>query len=275
MLISIITINYNNSLGFEKTVQSVISQTSKDFEYIIVDGGSTDGSLKIISDNQLIIDKWVSEKDNGIFAAMNKGTKMATGDYLLFLNSGDCLVDKDVIKDVINHGIHADVLEGHTRCERNGNFSHIWAAPEHVTANTFYEGSLCHQSAFIRRLELLSRSYDEACRICSDWRFFFETLIMNAGSYEYIDRLISTFDVDGLSNSTDIKWIEIKNLERRSVLETIFPAKYLEDYDNYIGNRSYLENKIFNLRKKGSSFVKIVSKILYYGDRIVNKLRKG
>ena len=87
MKLSIITINYNNCDGLRKTIESVIAQTTRDFEYIVIDGGSTDGSVDVIKEYADYIDYWVSEPDKGIYNAMNKGTRAAHGDFLLFLNS--------------------------------------------------------------------------------------------------------------------------------------------------------------------------------------------
>ena len=96
--ISIITVNYNNCQGLERTVNSVARQTYTDVEYIVVDGGSTDKSVDIIKQNENIISFWVSEKDNGIYNAMNKGVSFSHGEYLLFLNSGDYFADKEVLE---------------------------------------------------------------------------------------------------------------------------------------------------------------------------------
>lgn len=273
MKLSIITINYNNKEGLLKTIESVYHQSVNNFEFIIVDGGSNDGSVSVINENQSVVSNWISEKDNGIYHAMNKGTQMATGEYVIFLNSGDCFVDENVIKDVLANGIKVDILEGHTRCERKGKFSHIWYAPNYVTASTFYDGSICHQSAFIRRSLLLANPYNEKYRICSDWLFFLESLIINNYTYDKLDRLVSTFDVEGLSNSIDKKWVDIKQKERRSILENTFPLKFLEDYDNYIGNRSYFEIKIYKSRQLDYSFVKMISTILYFGDKLLSKIK--
>ena len=97
----IITINYNDAAGLKKTIDSVINQTYTEFEYIIIDGGSSDSSLQIIKENANQINYWVSETDKGIYNAMNKGIEAAKGEYLLFLNSGDYLLDSLVLKKVI------------------------------------------------------------------------------------------------------------------------------------------------------------------------------
>ena len=90
MKYSIITINYNHIEGLKRTIDSVISQTSSNYEYIIIDGGSTDGSVNIIKEYKEHLVYWISEKDNGVYHAMNKGVAQAQGDYCIFMNSGDC-----------------------------------------------------------------------------------------------------------------------------------------------------------------------------------------
>src|ERR1700757_1115246 len=97
--LSIITINFNDQLGLSKTIKSVISQTISDFEFIIIDGASSDKSLDIIKHYADKISFWVSEKDNGIYDAQNKGIAKATGDYLLFLNSGDCFYNEHIVEN--------------------------------------------------------------------------------------------------------------------------------------------------------------------------------
>ena len=118
--LSIITINRNNAAGLRKTIESVVSQTYTDFEYIIIDGASTDGSVEVIKEyaeatlpcGEGLGERlyWVSEPDKGIYNAMNKGILKAQGEYLLFLNSGDWLVDKDVIKSFIDLNIINDIV---------------------------------------------------------------------------------------------------------------------------------------------------------------------
>ena len=106
MKLSIITINYNNARGLERTIKSVICQTFTNYEYIIVDGGSTDGSLEVINKYADHISKWVSEPDEGIYNAMNKGTRMASGEYFNYMNSGDCFCDAHVLEDNGDIGLY-------------------------------------------------------------------------------------------------------------------------------------------------------------------------
>ena len=110
--LSVITINYNNKNGLIKTINSVINQTYKDFEFIIIDGGSTDGSLEVIQEYSGQINYWVSEPDNGIYHAMNKGIVMAKGEYCNFMNSGDCFFDEQVLKNAFSHNLSVDIFIG-------------------------------------------------------------------------------------------------------------------------------------------------------------------
>ena len=115
MKFSIITINLNNKAGLTKTIESVILQTYTDFEYIVIDGDSMDGSKAVIQQYQDKIDYWVSEPDTGIYQAMNKGIKVAQGEFLLFLNSGDCLVSDKILEAVaesIMVPFRADIYSG-------------------------------------------------------------------------------------------------------------------------------------------------------------------
>lgn len=117
MRLSIITINYNNSIGLRKTIESVVSQTDNTFEYIIVDGGSSDGSVDIIKQYADKVSQWVSERDGGIYNAMNKGVRMAHGEYIMFLNSGDILYDNNVIGHVLPK-LKADICVGNMASDK-------------------------------------------------------------------------------------------------------------------------------------------------------------
>ena len=100
--ISIITINYNDKIGLSKTINSVLNQSWQKFEFIVIDGGSNDGGLEVIEQNKDKIDYWVSEPDKGVYNAMNKGIKVAKGEYLIFMNSGDTFYDDNVLEKIEN-----------------------------------------------------------------------------------------------------------------------------------------------------------------------------
>ena len=152
MTVSIITINYNNNLGLIKTISSVIAQTFKNFEFIVIDGGSNDGSVETIKENSDIIDYWVSEKDKGIYHAMNKGVAQASGDFLLMLNSGDSLASFDTLSDVFKDKEYSDsILYGNIRWESKDTVFKDSIFPDSLNFKYFWLNSIGHQAAFIKR----------------------------------------------------------------------------------------------------------------------------
>lgn len=171
---SIITVTYNAGNVLEDTIQSIISQTYKNVEYIIVDGGSTDRTLGIIDKYKEHITRWVSEPDKGLYDAMNKGIKMATGDYLCFLNAGDELHEDDTLQQMV-HSITSktlpDVIYGETAIvDEEGHFLRMrrLSTPEHLTWKSFKKGMLvCHQAFFPKRE--LADPYDLRYRLSADF----------------------------------------------------------------------------------------------------------
>ena len=119
MRLSIITVNYNNKDGLQKTIDSVISQTFKDFEWIVIDGGSTDGSRELIEKNKNYFSFWCSEHDKGVYNAMNKGIVHAKGEYLNFMNSGDCFVSNKVLEKIFSNDYTNDILYGNVVTFKN------------------------------------------------------------------------------------------------------------------------------------------------------------
>ena len=241
MKISIVTINFNNRDGLEKTVKSVVNQTVKDFEYIIIDGASTDGSVDVILENAEYIDYWISEKDTGIYNAMNKGTNLAHGDYCLFLNSGDVFISNNVIASLLSYNFSSDIVSGNEKLTDG----RLIKAPKEVSMKTFIVGSLPHQSTLIKRELLLDNPYDERFKIGGDWRFFIQVLIYKNVSYERIPVLISLFDNTGISNT------ESKQSERRfyemQLCRDILPFRLEADYKltRFVSIWKWRFNKLF------------------------------
>lgn len=171
---SIITVTYNAAKVLEDTIQSIVTQTYKNTEYIIVDGGSTDGTLDIIQKYKEHIHTVVSEPDKGLYDAMNKGIKLATGDYICFLNAGDGLHEDDTLQQMV-HSITGtelpDVLYGETEIvDSEGHFLHMrrLSAPEKLTWKSFKKGMLvCHQAFFARRDRV--EPYDLQYRFSADF----------------------------------------------------------------------------------------------------------
>ena len=205
MRLSIITINYNNRAGLQKTVDSVKSQTCKDFEWIVIDGGSTDGCKELIEQYQNAITYWCSEPDRGIFNAMNKGVKHANGAYCLFLNSGDRLHDNHVIEKVIPHLSDSDFITGN-ECVVDSQYQEIRIRKNPAVFDKYQLliGCLWHQSTFIRTSLLKERPYDETFRVVGDWETTFYQLVLKNKTYQHIDILVSDFVEGGIS--TDLKY---------------------------------------------------------------------
>jgi glycosyltransferase involved in cell wall biosynthesis len=258
--LTIITINLNNALGLRKTIESVVNQTSHEFEYIIIDGGSTDGSVDIIKSFTNIppgiytpitytpepmpsrftglhfvshapcpIVYWLSEPDSGIYSAMNKGILKAIGEYCQFLNSGDCLSAIDSTERMLNNLPECSIVFGNMQQMLNGN-PVKWVG-EKKTKHTFldlYKGSMNHSSAYIKK-SLFEKYglYDESLKIVSDWKFYVLTVGLNNENIIHRDISVTLFDLNGISNTNQ----ELEKAERRLVLEQMVPKTILEDYD--------------------------------------------
>ena len=221
MKLSIITINYNNARGLERTIKSVICQTFTNYEYIIVDGGSTDGSLEVINKYADHISKWVSEPDEGIYNAMNKGTRMASGEYFNYMNSGDCFCDAHVLEDIFLSNNNSDIITG--MHEPNGIRN---VGKNGITMLSLYKWAIDHQASFIRRELCIKHPYDEKYKIVSDWKFFIEVLIFDNCSFKYIERNIVKVESGGISETQH----QLDSQERNAVLHELLPPRILCDY---------------------------------------------
>lgn len=201
--ISIVTINLNNIEGLRKTFQSVFSQDYTNFEYLIIDGGSIDGSVDLIRLNNEKIEYCISEEDEGIYDAMNKGIAQAKADYILFLNSGDYFSDKDSLRKLVTDKADADIIYGNIGMYKD-NMLEIKKYPRKLTVNYFHYDTLPHQATLIKR-SLFKKfgNYNTQYRIVSDWIFFWDVVIKGKVSYKYVDHLISIFDLNGVSSQPE------------------------------------------------------------------------
>lgn len=199
MKLSIITINLNNKQGLERTINSVLSQTYFDnVEYIIIDGGSTDGSKELIEQHKDKLYYWCSEPDRGIYNAMNKGITVSTGDYLLFLNSGDYLSENNVLERVFPY-LQYDIVYGN-EWKVNERYKGPYEAkyPDKLDESFFRRTSLPHQSTFIRAELLKEKPYSEDFKIISDWKFFIEEFRFGK-TYKHMPFIVSVYDCSGFS----------------------------------------------------------------------------
>ena len=239
--LSIITVNLNNLEGLKLTMQSVFEQTWQEFEYIIIDGGSTDGSREYIEEHSKKIHYWVSEPDNGIYNAMNKGVLNAHGEYLLFLNSGDHFYQNkslenaliDLTKDIVYFDMF--IVEKQSRYKKE--------YPDKLTFSYFTKDTLPHQGSFIKsQLFNTYGLYDESLEISSDWKFFIKTICMFYVSHKKVNRVLSTHYLDGISAQVDS--LSIIQQERADVLKKDFKFM-MEEFEQ----RKSLQKKLDALRR--------------------------
>lgn len=298
MILSIITINYNNASGLKKTMESVMSQTSREFEYILVDGGSTDASFQIISEQlaegcwqravgsrqnaegsrlevvnsgqsevdskELIVGieqwavaevhgikvKWISEKDKGIYDAMNKGIRMAKGEYIQFVNSGDTLVSGDVtekmIKELERQEVRGKGQELRAKESEELQVGILYGnmlkrvgakvicdkgfAGKQPTMLDFYTGTLNHSPVYIQR-KLFDRFglYDDTLRYASDWKWYVQVILLGEVKPCYTDIDVVDFDMSGISTTNWQKTLQ----EKRTEMSKLFPESILKDYDDW------------------------------------------
>lgn len=223
--LTIITINLNNKQGLSKTLQSVFNQTCFKFEHILIDGGSVDGSLELIYEYLCkatgISFRWISEPDSGVYNAMNKGIRMATGDYLLFLNSGDRLASVDVIERVMPHlNNENNIVSGELELVKSNMVTTKLFPPQTVNLNYCIDAGLTHPNTFIKR-KLFDRygNYNEQNKIISDWEFFLIACGLHSCKYKSIPVLVSCFEMDGMSNQN----IDLLKIETQEALKRLLP----------------------------------------------------
>jgi len=231
MKLSIVTINYNNREGLIRTLKSTAMQTCRDFEHILVDGASTDGSVEVIreyaSGRENV--KWISEPDSGIYNAMNKGTRMASGEYLLFLNSGDDLCSNVVVGEFVNSKLNSSIICGGVILidPKNGRRVRKHIQTNHISLLDLLYESLPHQGSFIQRNLLINNPYNEQYKIVSDTYFFIEELIMKNSSFDVLDFDVANFYLDGIS----VKEFCVLKDECDKMRRVFFPPRVLSDYE--------------------------------------------
>lgn len=241
--LSIITINYNDREGLKNTMNSVFEQTFCDYEYIIIDGNSTDGSKELIEANESKINFWISEPDKGIYNAMNKGISQSNGEYLLFLNSGDTLFDKNVLQNLSKKTTNGvDIYYGNVNLVDNNEHEELRFFPEKLTFDFFLEKTITHQAAIIRK-SLFDDIfyYNENFKLVSDWEFFICAICKFNKPYKQLNLTIANYGLDGISSDPIHKNLLLK--ERKTSLEKHFPL-FLKDY-----NRLHQQTKLLKLNR--------------------------
>jgi glycosyltransferase involved in cell wall biosynthesis len=270
MKLSIITINWNNADGLEKTMRSVVKQNEKEFEYVVVDGGSTDESVEVIKKYALQREiVWSSERDNGIYNGMNKGIQKARGEYIMILNSGDYLADDNVVGCLLK-SIESDGYPS----VYYGNIIKIWPDGKtlidhqiggEISMISFYSGTLNPDGAMIKKSLFEKYGYfDENMKICSDWAWLMNVLALHGETSKRCSINTIYFDMTGVSEGGEKSLKTIKS-ERRQVLEKALPAAVLADYDKYATDIRIMQR----IRRHKGAY-----KLVYLIERTLFKMEK-
>lgn len=225
-LITVITVVYNGEKFLEETIQSVINQTYDNVEYIIVDGGSTDGTLDIIHKYEHAIDYWVSEPDQGIYDAMNKGISLATGDWINFMNAGDIFYQDTTISEIFSGTIasnttflYGDVSVDYGDCEIIKTASNLKQIHKCMVFS--------HQSLFVRTDYLECNPFDLTYKSAADYNLIYKAYIHNAG-FMYIDKVISKVIAGGVSDTQRLRSIReservvLSNCKKNKLLRRLY-----------------------------------------------------
>lgn len=209
-ILSVITVVYNNAADIERTLLSVINQTYPHIEYIVIDGASTDGTLQIIEQHKNKIATLVSEKDKGIYDAMNKGLAKATGDYVIFMNSADEFYSTDTVANVFATASDADIYYGETEMIGENNQSlgqRRHKAPENFSWRDFKYGmSISHQAIYIKRA--LVKPYDPKYQLSADIDWILSAA-KRANTIVNVHQYVAKYKVGGMS----------KHKHRQSLME--------------------------------------------------------
>ena len=232
--VSIITVCYNAFDYIEKTIESILIQTYGNIEYLIIDGGSNDGTLDIILKYNNKISKIISEKDSGIYDAMNKGLELATGDVVYFLNADDVLYDKDVIKDVVQkfkQNPNLLLLYGNVGYLFEANSVKDLRKFNKISSKTILHENLCHQAVFAKRVLFDEIGmFDLQYKIVADYDWLLKVFLQKKHSLLYFDRIIAKFNYGGYHTQN----FQLHKKERMTV-----KLKYSNRFDYYLRNFIY------------------------------------
>jgi glycosyltransferase involved in cell wall biosynthesis len=232
-------------------MKSVSGQKNVIFEYIVIDGGSTDGSMDIINKYGDCVAKKISERDNGIYHAMNKGINISTGEYLLFINSGDEFLDTNSLEKAFDHLDGTDLVSFNLMVALE-NSSYIKHYPYFPTFKYFLDDTLPHPATFIKRKLLqLTAGYDESLKICADWAFFLVALCKLDATHKHVDIPLSKFYFDGISSLKENRMLMFD--EKKQML-----IKHFARFSDLIEEWEKGETATFIL--KNSRLIKIAKK---------------
>jgi glycosyltransferase involved in cell wall biosynthesis len=241
--LSIITVNLNNATGLRKTIESVINQTFIDYEYIVIDGGSTVESVDVIKEFEDKITYWISEPDKGIYYAMNKGILKATGEYLLFLNSGDWLTEEAILSKVFEIPRKANIIYGHMYfISDKGSTLRSATDEKQLSLAYFFNNSFCHPATFISRKLFNNSLFDESLKIAADKKFFIEKILLQNCSLQKTDEIITNFDMNGITYKPEYN--DLIKEENNKIFTQFVPPRMLKDLDLYRNNYTDIHSMV-------------------------------
>jgi glycosyltransferase involved in cell wall biosynthesis len=224
--LSIITICRNEVSRIQRTIDSVIQQSDSEFEWIVVDGASTDGTLDLLQRYQPHIFRLISEPDRGLYDAMNKGIGMAGGGFILFLNAGDFLQNLEVVRAFHKRASKADIVVGDIHIVYpDGSEKYRKSAEQRLDKELLYWRSFDHQGTFIKRA-LFEKfgSYDLSFKILADWEFFARSVVSHEASVEAWDHCVAVYTFDGISARLENRQQLYR--ERQRIRKMHYPARY-------------------------------------------------
>jgi len=246
-LISIITVNLNDRAGLARTLASIGRQTFTDREVVVVDGGSTDGSVDVIRENAPVVTDWVSEKDGGIYDAMNKGIRRAHGTYCAFVNGGDALASDDALERFFAAGDPVeDILYSDAVVEHRDGTTDVWQTPDPLTWDYLMRTQLPHPSTAFRR-DLFERigPYDTGLRMAADYEFYLRALVVRGATWRRVPVPLGLFVEGGFSSRPET--YPLLRQERKLAKERALPPLLLAHWEQYLAaKRGFVHHALRN-----------------------------
>lgn len=270
--LSIITVNLNNRDGLQRTIDSVVSQTFTDYEWIVIDGGSTDGSRELIEQYQDHFAYWCSEPDKGIYNAMNKGIAHAKGEWLQFLNSGDWLYDNATLENAFNKNWDCDVLYGNVVhvCNKKNIYIEF---PSSVDFYYFINNYINHQATFTKSEIFKTHLFNESLRIYADWELCLN-LLFEGKRFEHTNQYIAYYDFNGMSSNltqmhTDEHAMILNKFADKHIASYLFDVNKV--FEDIVLLNNYKEKeKTLNTHRSYRFIMKLSTKIIIILQRIIN-----
>ena len=268
MRLTIITINYNNREGLARTIASVRNQTFNDYEWIVIDGGSTDGSCDLIEDNKELFAYWCSEPDKGIYDAINKGIAHASGQYISCMNSGDEYFSSDTLQKVFAAPLSSDIVYGDWY-QVYPDRKVLCSMPYPLDFSIFYYHNICHQAMFVRTAALQEKGFDQSYGPVADYARWMEMLFSGA-TFQKIDTIVCCYDMTGVSSQGEAGNDECQRIRCEIIPEWLRPA--MQRLNQFEISRDHL--CLLHIQKRGGllrfvthNWLKLIGFLFFNIDR--------